>query len=90
MSPIAAVVSAARRAGTDKPAAIGVTSTAATWQRPDRRQSRRMPALTRISSAGSRSPLRFATIGIIVGEFFTAQAGLGYMILFGVAHVGCR
>jgi NitT/TauT family transport system permease protein len=47
------------------------------------------PACPQLLS-GLKIAITFATIGIIVGEFFTAQAGLGYMILFGVAHVGCR
>jgi hypothetical protein len=88
MSPIAAVVSAARRAGTDKPAAIGVTGRhpAKTGPPPEPPDARSYPH----RFSGLKIAITFATIGIIVGEFFTAQAGLGYMILFGVAHVGCR
>ncbi|MCU0946208.1 MAG: ABC transporter permease subunit, partial [Rubritepida sp.] len=32
--------------------------------------------------AGLKIAVTFAIIGVVVGEFITAQAGLGYMILF--------
>ncbi|UOM34222.1 ABC transporter permease [Acuticoccus sp. I52.16.1] len=36
--------------------------------------------------AGLKIAITFAMIGVIVGEFITAQAGLGYMILFGASQ----
>ena len=36
--------------------------------------------------AGAKIAITFAMIGVIVGEFITAQAGLGYMILFAASQ----
>jgi NitT/TauT family transport system permease protein len=36
--------------------------------------------------AGLKIAITFAMIGVIVGEFITAQAGLGYMILFAASQ----
>lgn len=46
----------------------------------------RFPAAVPHIFAGSKIAVTFAMIGVIVGEFITAQAGLGYMILFAASQ----
>lgn len=46
----------------------------------------RLPAAVPHIFAGSKIAVTFAMIGVIVGEFITAQAGLGYMILFAASQ----
>lgn len=46
----------------------------------------RFPAAVPHVFAGLKIAITFAMIGVIVGEFITAQAGLGYMILFAASQ----
>lgn len=46
----------------------------------------RFPAAVPHIFAGLKIAITFAMIGVIVGEFITAQAGLGYMILFAASQ----
>ena len=46
----------------------------------------RFPAAVPHLFAGLKIAITFAMIGVIVGEFITAQAGLGYMILFAASQ----
>jgi NitT/TauT family transport system permease protein len=46
----------------------------------------RFPAAVPHIFAGLKIAVTFAMIGIIVGEFITAQAGLGYMIMFAASQ----
>ncbi|WP_298967895.1 ABC transporter permease [uncultured Methylobacterium sp.] len=46
----------------------------------------RFPAAIPHVFAGAKIAITFAMIGVIVGEFITAQAGLGYMILFAASQ----
>ena len=46
----------------------------------------RFPAAVPNIFAGAKIAITFAMIGVIVGEFITAQAGLGYMILFAASQ----
>jgi NitT/TauT family transport system permease protein len=46
----------------------------------------RLPAAVPHIFAGAKIAVTFAMIGVIVGEFITAQAGLGYMILFAASQ----
>ncbi len=46
----------------------------------------RFPAAVSHIFAGLKIAITFAMIGVIVGEFITAQAGLGYMILFAASQ----
>ncbi len=46
----------------------------------------RFPAAVPQLFAGLKIAITFAMIGVIVGEFITAQAGLGYMILFAASQ----
>jgi NitT/TauT family transport system permease protein len=46
----------------------------------------RFPAAVPHLFSGLKIAITFAMIGVIVGEFITAQAGLGYMILFAASQ----
>lgn len=46
----------------------------------------RFPAAVPHIFSGLKIAITFAMIGVIVGEFITAQAGLGYMILFAASQ----
>jgi NitT/TauT family transport system permease protein len=46
----------------------------------------RFPAAVPHLFSGLKIAMTFAMIGVIVGEFITAQAGLGYMILFAASQ----
>jgi NitT/TauT family transport system permease protein len=46
----------------------------------------RFPAAVPHIFAGLKIAITFAMIGVIVGEFITAQSGLGYMILFAASQ----
>jgi NitT/TauT family transport system permease protein len=46
----------------------------------------RFPAAVPHLFSGLKISITFAMIGVIVGEFITAQAGLGYMILFAASQ----
>lgn len=46
----------------------------------------RFPAAVPHIFAGLKIAITFSMIGVIVGEFITAQAGLGYMILFAASQ----
>jgi NitT/TauT family transport system permease protein len=46
----------------------------------------RFPSAVPHIFAGLKIAITFAMIGVIVGEFITAQAGLGYMILFAASQ----
>jgi NitT/TauT family transport system permease protein len=48
------------------------------------------PTRCRTSSPVSKIAVTFAIIGVIVGEFITAQAGLGYLILFASSQAETR
>ena len=46
----------------------------------------RFPAALPYIFSGMKVAITLAIIGVIIGEFITAQAGLGYLIIFATAR----